>query len=75
MAASYAGMNAMLHTIEVAGVVAFACSGFIEARRKRMDPVGVFTVAFITAFGGGTCVIYYLIADRYFGWKIRNILY
>lgn len=54
MAGSYVGMNAMLHTIEVAGVVAFACSGFIEARRKRMDPVGVFTVAFITAFGGGT---------------------
>jgi uncharacterized membrane protein YeiH len=31
-----------------------ALSGFIEARRKRMDLVGVFTVAFITAFGGGT---------------------
>ncbi|GAB3431026.1 trimeric intracellular cation channel family protein [Massilia solisilvae] len=31
-----------------------AFSGFIEARRKRMDLVGVFTVAFITAFGGGT---------------------
>jgi len=44
----------MLHTIEVAGVVAFAFSGFIEARRKRMDVVGGFTVAFITAFGGGT---------------------
>ncbi|MBC3869144.1 trimeric intracellular cation channel family protein [Undibacterium oligocarboniphilum] len=47
-------MNAMLHTIEVAGIIAFASSGFIEARRKRMDIVGVFTVAFITAFGGGT---------------------
>ncbi|MGE5651040.1 MAG: trimeric intracellular cation channel family protein, partial [Bacillota bacterium] len=27
---------------------------FVEARRKDMDLVGVFTVAFITAFGGGT---------------------
>ncbi len=54
MASTTLGMNAMLHTIEFVGVLAFACSGFIEARRKRMDFVGVFTVAFITAFGGGT---------------------
>jgi len=54
MASSYVGMNAMLHTAEVLGVLAFAGSGFIEARRKRMDAVGCFTVAFITAFGGGT---------------------
>ena len=54
MALNHLGMNVMLHTIEVAGIIAFASSGFIEARRKRMDVVGVFTVAFITAFGGGT---------------------
>ncbi|MDE2428776.1 MAG: trimeric intracellular cation channel family protein [Burkholderiales bacterium] len=47
-------MNTMLQTVEVSGIVAFASSGIIEARRKRMDVVGVFTVAFITAFGGGT---------------------
>ncbi len=43
--------------IAVIGIVAIlvgAFSGFVEARRKRMDLVGVFTVAFITAFGGGT---------------------
>lgn len=40
--------------IEILGILAFAFSGFIEARRKDMDLVGVFTVAFITAFGGGT---------------------
>lgn len=49
-----AGMSTALQTIEVFGIVAFASSGFIEARRKRMDPIGIFTVAFITAFGGGT---------------------
>lgn len=48
------GMSTLLHGIEIAGIVAFAFSGFIEARRKQMDLVGVFTVAFITAFGGGT---------------------
>jgi uncharacterized membrane protein YeiH len=47
-------MGALLQVIEVAGILAFAFSGFIEARRKNMDMVGVFTVAFITAFGGGT---------------------
>lgn len=49
-----AGMSTLLQAVEVLGIVAFACSGFIEARRKQMDLVGVFTVAFITAFGGGT---------------------
>jgi uncharacterized membrane protein YeiH len=48
------GMSTLLQVIEIAGILAFAFSGFIEARSKDMDFVGVFTVAFITAFGGGT---------------------
>jgi uncharacterized membrane protein YeiH len=44
----------LIKLIEVLAILVGALSGFIEARRKRMDPVGVFTVAFITAFGGGT---------------------
>ena len=48
------GMGTVLQIIEALGIVAFALSGFVEARRKDMDLVGVFTVAFITAFGGGT---------------------
>ena len=40
--------------IEFVAVLAAAFSGFAEARNKKMDAVGVFTVAFITAFGGGT---------------------
>jgi len=40
--------------IELIAVLAFALSGFAEARSKQMDVVGVFTVAFVTAFGGGT---------------------
>jgi uncharacterized membrane protein YeiH len=35
-------------------VLAAAFSGFAESQRKDMDVVGVFTVAFVTAFGGGT---------------------
>lgn len=47
-------LTALLIAIEVGGTVAFAMSGLIEAMRKRMDVVGVFSVAFVTAFGGGT---------------------
>ncbi|KQV84831.1 hypothetical protein ASD15_06660 [Massilia sp. Root351] len=44
----------LITIIEVVAILVGAISGFIEARRKRMDLVGVFTVAFIAAFGGGT---------------------
>ena len=44
----------LITIIEVTAILVGAFSGFIEARRRRMDVVGVFTVAFITAFGGGT---------------------
>lgn len=44
----------IVFAIELVAVLAFAFSGFAEAQRKDMDVVGVFTVAFVTAFGGGT---------------------
>ena len=44
----------VVHLLEMIGVVAFATSGMIAARNKNMDPVGVFSIAFITALGGGT---------------------
>lgn len=44
----------MLQLIEILGIISFALSGIIEARRKHMDLVGVYTVALIAAFGGGT---------------------
>lgn len=47
-------LSTLLQAIEAFGIVAFALSGFIEARRRDMDMVGIFTVGFITAFGGGT---------------------
>lgn len=44
----------LLQLLEFIGVVAFALSGVIQGKRKKVDPVGVFVLAFITAFGGGT---------------------
>ena len=40
--------------IEFLAVISGAMFGVLLARRKRMDFVGVFSVAFLTAFGGGT---------------------
>ena len=39
--------------ISVAGVVAFAASGALEAKRRDLDGVGVITLACCTAVGGG----------------------
>lgn len=47
-------VGALLSGIEIAGTLAFALSGFIEATRKRMDIVGAAAVTFFAAFGGGT---------------------
>ncbi|AKC72330.1 trimeric intracellular cation channel family protein [Pandoraea oxalativorans] len=51
-------MSAQLHTIlavmEAIAVLSCAVSGFAEARKQHLDPVGAFVLAFATAFGGGT---------------------
>jgi uncharacterized membrane protein YeiH len=39
---------------ELAGTLAFAYGGVEAARRKRLDLVGAFVAAFLSAFGGGT---------------------
>jgi uncharacterized membrane protein YeiH len=47
-------MNTLIKTIEVIGIIAFALTGIYEARKKGMDIIGVYAVAMITAFGGGS---------------------
>ncbi len=47
-------MRSFLSIIEILAVLAFAYSGVVEARRHGFDFVGVLTIAFVTAFGGGT---------------------
>ncbi len=44
----------MYQLIELLAVVSSACYGVLLARRHRMDLVGVFSLAFTVAFGGGT---------------------
>jgi uncharacterized membrane protein YeiH len=40
--------------LEAAAVLVCAVSGMITAARKRMDIVGTYSLAIVTAFGGGT---------------------
>ena len=40
--------------IEAIGIIAFCISGFIRAQQHKFDPIGVFIIGFVTAFGGGT---------------------
>lgn len=66
-------LTTLLTTIEIAATVAFAMSGLIEATRRRMDIVGVFSVTFVSAFAGGT-VRDILIERRPFFW-VENTEY
>ncbi|PLZ01554.1 hypothetical protein CY652_15700 [Burkholderia sp. WAC0059] len=43
-----------LSALETIALFSYAISGFIEARKRRLDAVGTFLVAMASAFGGGT---------------------
>lgn len=43
-----------LTIMQALAIFAYAISGFIEARSRRLDAVGTFLVGMATAFGGGT---------------------
>ena len=47
-------LQLVMHWMEIVAVFSFAISGLAEAKRRRLDAVGAFIVAFLTAFGGGT---------------------
>ena len=47
-------MELALRWAEIAALVAFAVSGYLEAEQRGMDPIGHFALAFVAAFGGGT---------------------
>lgn len=52
----------VLAVIDFMGIVAFAFAGILAAENKKVDPVGVFVLAFVTAFGGG--IMRDLLVDR-----------
>lgn len=44
----------IFYTLDILGTIAFAISGALVAMNKKMDPFGVYIIAFVTAVGGGT---------------------
>ena len=47
-------MEEVVTIIDIIGIFVFAISGASTAMSKRLDPFGVFIVAFVTSVGGGT---------------------
>jgi uncharacterized membrane protein YeiH len=43
-----------IYVLDILGTMAFSISGMLTAFNKKMDPFGVFVIAFVTAVGGGT---------------------
>jgi uncharacterized membrane protein YeiH len=44
----------LFNALDIIGTGVFAISGALVAMNKRLDPFGVFIIAFVTAVGGGT---------------------
>ncbi len=44
----------IFYSLDILGTIAFAISGTMVAIHKKLDPFGVFIIAFVTAVGGGT---------------------
>ncbi|KGO90089.1 trimeric intracellular cation channel family protein [Flavobacterium suncheonense] len=44
----------MYELLDILGTMAFAVSGALTAMNKKLDPFGVFIIAFVTSVGGGT---------------------
>ena len=44
----------LFDVLDVLGTISFAVSGVLTAYHKKLDPFGVFIIAFVTAVGGGT---------------------
>lgn len=47
-------MNTLIKAIEVLGIIAFALTGIYAAKKKGMDLIGVYSLAMVTALGGGS---------------------
>ncbi|MEC8678296.1 MAG: trimeric intracellular cation channel family protein [Candidatus Margulisiibacteriota bacterium] len=46
-------IKTMVYIIESLGILTFAISGMLLAKKKDMDIVGIYMIGWITAFGGG----------------------
>lgn len=63
--------SGILSLTNIIGIAAFAFAGILAADGKKLDPVGVFVMAFTTAFGGGL-VRDIIIDNRPFFWVAHS---
>ena len=47
-------LDGVFYVIETLGIVSFAISGMMLAKKKDFDIVGVYIIGWVTSFGGGT---------------------
>src|SRR5579883_2888951 len=50
----FEGFLTALPLLQLFGVLAYAVAGAVAAKRRGLDVVGAISVAFLTAFGGGS---------------------
>ena len=55
-------MNALIRTIEIMGIIAFALTGIYEARKKGMDIIGVYASGLILAYTGSWILVFQVAA-------------
>lgn len=65
----------LFYFLDIIGIIAFAISGSLVAMRKKMDPFGVFIIAFATAVGGGTLRDVLIGAQPVFWMKNTDTIY
>jgi uncharacterized membrane protein YeiH len=63
----------MFLVLDILGTLSFVISGALLAINKKLDPFGVFVIAFVTSVGGGT-LRDILIGRTPVGWMI-NLTY
>jgi len=65
----------LFQIFDILGIFAFAISGSLVAMRKRMDPFGVFIIAFATSVGGGTLRDLLIGAQPVFWMKNTDVIF
>lgn len=63
----------LFNILDILGTIAFAISGALAAMNRKMDLLGIFIIAFVTAIGGGT-LRDVLIGQTPVSW-MENLLY
>lgn len=65
----------LFNVLDILGIISFAISGSLVAMRKRLDPFGVFIIAFATSVGGGTLRDVLIGAQPVFWMKNTDIIF